>query len=329
MELNWLKQFANSWWERSKQGRIPHAVILTGSVGVGKRCAASWIARQWLGIGDIRVLPEYPIAISKHADLQWICPFEDKRTIGIEQIRELVTYLSLTSFKGGGKVVVIEPANLMSANAANGLLKTLEEPVGDTLIVLVADKIGRLPATIFSRCQRINIPIPPESESLEWLNRLQPVTYWPQALRAAGNGPLLAAIVTSESLEAMEVMSRDFGALSEKKAAPLDVAAKWVKYEPQFVLDWLCREIQKCIYDAAGISVPGTDQATGNSVFKRIDRRNMFYYLDIINRLRGQPASSFNVQLTLESLLIDWAGDLTDCSYAAGLPSLLLASKSI
>ena len=319
MELNWLNQFTNSWLERSKQGRIPHAVILTGSVGVGKRCAANWIVQQHLGIKDIFGLPKYPITISEHADLRWISPFEDKHTIGIEQIRELVTHLSLTSFEGGGKVAVIEPANLMTMNAANSLLKTLEEPVGDTLLVLVADKIGRLPATIFSRCQHINIPIPTESESLAWLNRLRPATYWPQALRAAGSGPL-AAILISEKLETMEMMSCDFGALSEKKATPLDVAEKWIKYEPQFVLDWLCHEIQKYIYDTNGVSVPDSDHSTRNSVLKRIDKRNMFYYLDIINRLRNQPANSFNVQLTLESLLIDWSEDLKDCSSIVGLP---------
>jgi DNA polymerase-3 subunit delta' len=204
-------------------------------------------------------------------------------------------------------------------NAANSLLKTLEEPVGNTLLVLVADKTGRLPATIFSRCQHINIPIPNESESLAWLNRLKPATYWPQALRTAGNGPL-AAILVSEKLEAMEMMSYDFKALSEKKETPLELAAKWAKYEPQFVLDWLCHEVQKYIYDINGISVPDSDHGTKNSVLKRIDKRNMFYYLDTINRLRNQPANSFNVQLTLESLLIDWSEDLTDCSSTVGLP---------
>lgn len=65
--------------------------------------------------------------------------------------------------------------------------------------------------------------------------------------------------------------------------------------------------------------MPAADRAVGDSVLKRIDRRNMFCYLDIINRLRGQPVGSFNVQLTLDSLLIDWAEDLLDCSYSSGL----------
>ena len=327
MELSWLDNFANSWQGRATQGRVPHAVMLLGAPGVGKRCAAAWIARLALGIGESGGLPDYPLTVAQHADLRWLKPPEDKHSIGIEQIRDLVADLSLTSYEGVGKVAVIEPANAMTANAANSLLKTLEEPPGDALLILVADKTGRLPATIFSRCQRITIPVPAESESLAWLDRLQPATSWPRALRAAGNAPL-AAITASERLEATEAMSRDFAALSAKRAAPLDVAAKWAKHEPDFVLDWLCREVQKCIYGASGASSPVADRAVAESVLKRMDRRNLFCYLDIINRLRGQSAGSFNVLLTLESLLIDWAGDLLDCRNSSDLPSLLVASTT-
>ncbi|MFQ6006049.1 MAG: hypothetical protein ACE5OQ_11155 [Woeseia sp.] len=308
-----MKSFVDAWRARAAHGRIPHAVMLLGPAGVGKRCAAAWIAGQRLGIGAGDTLPGYPLSVPGHADLRWLCPAEDKHTIGIDQIRELVWDLDLTSYHGGGKVAVIEPANAMSANAANSLLKTLEEPPGDALLMLVVDKNGSLPATIFSRCQHINIPVPPEPESLKWLDRLRPAGSWPEALRAAGNAPL-AAIIAMERLEALVAMSRDFAALSGKKAAPLNVAAKWAKYEPGFVLDWLCREVQKCIIVASGAGITASHRATDDSVLKRIDRRNLFCYLDTINRLRGQPAGSFNVQLTLESLLIDWAGDLQDCS---------------
>lgn len=327
MELNWLRRFAESWQARTTQGRVPHAVMLLGAAGVGKRCAAVWIARHRLCIARPGSLPEYPLAIPEHADLRWLSPPEDKHSIGIEQIRELVADLSLTSFEGGGKVAVIEPANAMTTNAGNSLLKTLEEPPGDALLILVADKTGRLPATIFSRCQRINIPAPAESESLAWLDRLQPAASWPRALRAAGNAPL-AAIRASERLEAIEAMSRDFAALSAKRAAPLDVAAVWAKHDPDFVLDWLAREVQLCIFGASGATMTAADRAVDDSVLKRLDRRNLFCYLDIINQLRGQPAGSFTVQLTLESLLIDWAGDLLDCSYASDLPCLSLASRT-
>ncbi len=314
MELNWLNRFAEDWQRRVTQGRVPHAVMLLGASGVGKRCAAAWIARQRLGLGANSGLPEYPLIVPEHADLRWLRPPEERQTIGIEQVRDLVADLSLTSFEGGGKVAVIEPADAMTPNAANGLLKTLEEPPGDTLLVLVTDKTGRLPATIFSRCQRIQIAVPAESASLAWLDRLQPGMNWPQALKAAGNAPL-GAVKAAERLQATEAMSRDFAALSAKTAAPLDVAAKWAKDDPQFVLDWLCLEVQKCIYGASGAPLDAAGRASSDSVLQRMDRRNLFCYLDAINRLRGQPAGSFNLQLNLESLLIDWAGGLPNRDY--------------
>jgi len=326
MDISWLQDFADSWQSRSAQGRVPHALMLVGPVGVGKRCAAAWIARHRLGIATAGPLPEYPCDIPAHADLRWICPPEDKHAIGIEQIRELVADLSLTSFEGGGKVAVIEPANAMTANAANSLLKTLEEPPGDALLVLITDKTSRLPATVFSRCQRVNIPVPPESESLAWLDRLQPGTSWPRALREAGHAPL-AAIGASERLETTQAMSRDIAALSAHEAAPLDVAARWARHEAGFVLDWLAREVQKCIYGVSGVASATSERAVGDSVLKRMDRRNLFCYLDTVNRLRSQPAGSFNVQLTLESLLIDWAGDLRDCSYAPDLPVMASTTR--
>jgi DNA polymerase-3 subunit delta' len=253
--------------------------------------------------------PQYPLTIPEHADLRWLTPPEDKKSVGIEQIRELVAALSLTSYEGGGKVAVIDPANAMTANATNSLLKTLEEPPGDALLILIADRVGQLPATIFSRCQRVNITLPPEADSLEWLNKLQSSSTWPAALRAAGNAPL-AAVASLERMEETEAMARDFAALPERSASPLDVAGRWAKHDPEFVLNWLCRQVQLCILRVFGGLAAAPGGGVSDSVLQRIDRRNLFCYLDIINKLRGQPAGSFNVQLTLESLLIDWAGGL-------------------
>ena len=326
MEIKWLDDFTKSWQDRVAHGRVPHAVLLAGPPGVGKRAAARWMAASTLGL-EVSALPTHPGAPPEHADLRWIAPPEDKEAIGIEQIRNLVNHMSLTSYEGGGKVAVIEPANAMTVNAANSLLKTLEEPAGDALLILIADKIGKLPATIFSRCQRIDLAPPSEEIGLAWLNQTQPGAAWADALRVAGGAPI-AAIAALEDLETSALMARDLNALGRGSGSPIEIAARWNKIGAEFVLRWLSQQVKLALIAVSA----GRDRAPGllidESVLRPMDRRNLFCYLDIINGLRGQPGGSYNVQLTLEGLLIDWASGLRDYGQNAPLDgmNLMLAS---
>ena len=312
MEINWHKEFAKSWLDREQHGRLPHAVLLAGPVGVGKRAAATWIAARRLGSSGTTSLPQFPPPSLEHADLRWISPPEDKSAIGIDQIRELVADFSLTSYEGGGKVAIIEPANAMTNNAANSLLKTLEEPPGDALLILVADRIGRLPATVFSRCQRIDFLPPAAAEGLAWLDRLRPGGSWADALSLAGYAPL-AALAAAEQLDTHATMSRDFAAIVGGQASAIDAAARWARLDTAFVLDWLARQVQQLIFLCSGGVRDGFAQGIDESVLKRMDRRNLFCYLDIINRLRAQASGTYNVQLALEGLLIELAEGLEQC----------------
>lgn len=310
MDITWHSEFASNWLAAAEQGRLPHAVMLTGPVGVGKRAAAAWIATQKLGIGADSI-PQYPYIRPLHADLRWLEPPEDKTGILIDQIRALVDDFSLTSYEGHGKVAVIEPANAMTNNAANSLLKTLEEPPGDALLILVADRTGRLPATIFSRCQRIQFQVPAENVGLAWLDRLHPGGRWAEPLGLAGLAPI-AAIACAEQMDTSSAMARDFTALASGQASPLDIAEVWAKIDPPFVFEWLARNVQAVARAAVGGSPRVQGLGISDSVLQRMDSRNLFCYLDIINRLRGQAKGSYNVQLTLEGLLIDWASGLRD-----------------
>ncbi len=312
LDLNWLSDFAKSWLERIEQGRLPHAVMLAGPIGTGKRAAATWMAARHLNIGPIEPLPQYPVAKLEHADLHWIRPADDKQSIGIVQIRELVADFSLTSYAGDGKVAVIEPANTMTNNAANSLLKTLEEPSGNALLILIADKTGRLPATIFSRCQRINFAAPSEVAGLAWLDRLRPDSSWSEALGLAGYAPL-AALTTIDQLDTHASMSREFADVAAGRVSAIDVAARWAKLDAVFVLGWMAQQVRQLVFVASGGALEPFAHGIDDSVLRRMDRRNLFCYLDIINRLRGQPGGSYNVQLTLEGLLIELAEGLAYC----------------
>ena len=311
MDISWHKRFAESWTDRVRQGRVPHAVLLSGPPGVGKRAAAAWIAAERLGIETGNALPQYPVERPVHADLYWVEPAEGKQGILIGQVRDLVAELQLTSYEGRGKVAVVEPANSMNRNAANSLLKTLEEPPGHTLLILVADRTGRLPATVLSRCQRIDIAPPGDAEGMAWLDRFRPGGRWGEALRIAGNAPL-AAIEAAEQLDISDTMSREMSALAVGKASPVEIASRWSEMEPDFVLDWLARQLHQAQRTLARGRATAAGLSIDESVLKRMDRRNMFCYLDRINRLRSQPKGSYRLQYVLEELLIDWAAGLAE-----------------
>jgi len=105
------------------------------------------------------------IALAKHADVQVIGLSHDgdsaearsRAEISIDQIREVQHSTSLPPFEGRCKVFIIEGAELLSSEAANCLLKTLEEPVGRVVFILLATSEQLLPATVVSRCQRVEL----------------------------------------------------------------------------------------------------------------------------------------------------------------------------
>lgn len=316
MEISWHSDFVKAWQDRESRGRVPHAVLMAGPAGTGKRLAAEWLARRILGASR-EALPSYPSRPPQHADLRWVAPEEDRKTIGIDQIRSLVADLNLTSYEGRGKVAVLDPAQLMTDNAANSLLKTLEEPPGAALLILVADRLGRLPATIVSRCQRINFALPPRAQSLAWLDQLRPGAPWPEALALAGGAPL-TAIAAVERLDDSAALARDFNAVGGGTGSAVAVAARWARLERGFVLDWLAQAVQEGIIAGLAGRRLAVNALIDDSVLRRMDRRNLFCYLDIINRMRGRPAGTDNERLLeLEGLLIDWREGLAQCDSRA------------
>ena len=113
--------------------------------------------------------------------------------------------LVLSSFRGGYKVGIIEGAEALNANGANAFLKTLEEPTGDTLLIMIAKPSHRLPATVASRCLRLPLHPPAKPAALGWLEERRPgVHNWDAALALAGGAPLQALELQAAGITALE-----------------------------------------------------------------------------------------------------------------------------
>ncbi len=140
--------------------RLHHAYLFVGPDGVGKRTVALALA---LAIhctqGDAdscgRCENCHRIGDGNHPDVRIVGPEATKREITIQQMRDLQRMLEFRSFSRKKKVAIIDPAHQMNFHAQNSLLKTLEDPPGDALIILVANSTGSLLSTVLSRCLRL------------------------------------------------------------------------------------------------------------------------------------------------------------------------------
>jgi len=284
-------------------------VLLSGPAGTGKRQLADWMARHRLGLETADAVA-LDTPDSEHADLRRVGIPDDKQTIGIDPIRSLIADLALTSYAGHGKVAIIEPADRMTRAAANSLLKTLEEPPGDALIILIVDRDGKLPATILSRCQQIRVNAPELDEALAWLEKLRPGRQWETALPAAGGSPM-KALELEDQLDTLSEMDSALQSVASGRESPIAVASAWSKMDVDFVLSWLQSVVQDRIRVSQGGEKWATRRGLGHSESQRMDSKNLFCYLDIINRHRAAARGSFNAQLLFERLLIDWSTGLT------------------
>jgi DNA polymerase-3 subunit delta' len=204
MNLPWLQSVQSEFEERFESGRLAHALLLTGPAGTGKQqLARDWVASLLClencipACGQCRSCQLF--GSGAHPDYRFLS-FElndqgNLRTeIVVDQVRSLISSLQLTTTISVRKVAMIHPAEALNRNAANALLKTLEEPPGDTVILLVCDDPGRLTATIRSRCQNLLVRLPDRTVAMDWLlgSGDHQATDAEAALAAAAGSPLNA-----------------------------------------------------------------------------------------------------------------------------------------
>ncbi|KZC19883.1 DNA polymerase III subunit delta', partial [Rhodanobacter denitrificans] len=203
--MNGLPWHAEHWTRlqaRRQRDALPHALLLCGAAGLGKRAFAQRFVQGLLcaepvdgdACGHCRSC--LLLNAGSHPDVVTLGfglrkDGVQRSEIVVDQIRELSARLAMASQFGGWQVALIDPADAMNPAAANALLKTLEEPAAQTMLILLADAPWRLPQTIRSRCQRIEFQLPVTADALAWL-QAEGARDAAGALAAAGGNPGLA-----------------------------------------------------------------------------------------------------------------------------------------
>lgn len=205
-DVPWLAPALQALLRELREGSLPHAVLVGGAPGLGQSVLAQALAAAALctqltpsgACGRCRSCQLRELGM--HEDFQSLLPPEGKNSIGIDAVRDLCAQLALGPQRAPRQVALIGLAEQLTVAATNALLKTLEEPPGAALLVLVSEQPRALLATLRSRCRQLLLPTPPVDQALAWLSGPQSVPPADAAWRLALNsGAPLAALAESEA----------------------------------------------------------------------------------------------------------------------------------
>ena len=158
---------------------VPHTILFSGSEGVGKSETADMFSKALLCTSNIKLPCDNCKSCNlfdhhTHGDFLHVSCEDSKNNIGVEQIRNAISFANKTSAFGCRKVILINPAEKLQRNASNAILKFLEEPPENTTVLLVSNRDGNLPATVHSRCLRLEFSSPEYHAAYRWLSEKLP-----------------------------------------------------------------------------------------------------------------------------------------------------------
>ncbi|MDD5034782.1 MAG: DNA polymerase III subunit delta' [Methylococcaceae bacterium] len=314
-QMDWL---AGHWRRLSahvETGRLPQALLIAGREGLGKGLLAEAFAKRLLcrHPGDYACgqCPScHLFEAHTHPDFLRVEPEEPGKIIPVDAIRGLIANLALKPQYSGHRVVVITPAHQMNAASANGLLKTLEEPDEHTLLLLLTDSPENLPATILSRCQRLDIAIPDRVQALSWLQGKNQGDA-EVLLTLAGGAPLKALQLAEAGI--IEKRGEFFAAwydLLRQVEEPAKVAEAWSKFPGETLTEWMVSWTMDLIRLRSAPHRSLIDNAdlleSLQAAARKLNLRSLFAYLDQLQAARRMLSGQVNRQLVLEELLIRW-----------------------
>ena len=286
-------------------GRLGHGLLICGPAGLGKRAVADRLAQYVLGGEETasQTRTAQLIAAGTHPDLHLVSYGLTKdgsklRTeIVIDQMRDLSQKLSLTPQYGRAQVAIVDPADAINRAACNALLKTLEEPADGRYLWLISAQPARLPATIRSRCQRLEFKLPPREEALDWLGKQgHSAKETLEALDAARGHPGLADEWLREGgLTLRKSVASDLQKLENGEIAVIDTAQRWSSDEHASLRLSHAADLVLAQAGTAGLTDPA-----------RLHK--LATWFDAANRTRDLLRTTVRADLAIVDLLLAWRG---------------------
>lgn len=321
----WQQPLWQNFLQKLEQQRMPHATLLAGQKGIGKWHYAQAMANYLLCLSPKSGLPCNTCRscqlneAGSHPDKMLVVPEEAGKQIKIDQIRQLSAQASTTAQQGGRKVILLTPVEQLNVNAANALLKNLEEPAQDTFFILVSNVVSGVMPTIRSRCQIVPCPMPEQGLVRSWLKDLG-ITFSDMdlILEMSANAPLRAqSLMDNNRVEKLECFYS--GLLKAQQSAPsidITIAKDWLELELTDLLEWWLQLLQRTVTSGFKVSSPlKSAELSFVNMITEIQAQAKFYnqqwlfrFMDKLLLAKKQLlyGGNPNKQLLLEELLLDW-----------------------
>lgn len=301
--------------------RLPHALIMHGNQGIGKHNFATAFAHFLLCQSPSENAPCRCCRacqlnqVNGHPDLFNLEPDEPGKQIKVDQVRGLTAFICNTAQQGGYRVVILNPADAMNVAAANALLKMLEEPGRDTVLMLLTDRLGQVMPTIKSRCQRVECPLPLEVDAVPFVaDKLNVDSDEATRILHINNGAPLAALNYQESglEEWRSQLVRGLADVLKQRRTVVEVAQGWQKSDLILMLGWF----YSLLADASRAKLTQTDVMRQSdaqnmllAVTRKSDPRKLFKLANLVQEERKSLIlrQNTNKQMLLERILLEWA----------------------
>lgn len=295
-------------------GRLPHALLFSGDEGCGHEALMQSLVKSFLCLtpasdaegqacGACRSCQVFESGA--HPDYKMIAAPADKQVISVDQIRGLNHFLELSRSYSPSRVVLIHEAGRMNINAANSLLKSLEEPSSDTHILLFSSRASTLLPTIRSRCQQIRLALPSSEQALAWLDAQSLTQSAELLLGLAGGRPMQAlALDSGELIAARQLWQQQLLSVIRRDKSIAEVGLEWSKQSKEQLLDWQLNTIHTAIRYSLTGTVP--EEPESLPLYETVSSRNLWPLYDELLEIKSLATHPLNNQLFAENMLSLW-----------------------